>query len=147
MRLSTVVSGTVAVTLALAMPARADDDEPHGEKGRPSEKGTLGVGSIVGEPTGICAKIYLSQDRALQLAAGSAFISTGLQLHADYVFHPWILQDRDSFVLPVYVGPGARVIAYRGGYNGSSHFADGLRGKIGQMFDFTSVPLAAFIEV
>ena len=40
------------------------------------------------------------------MAAGSAFIGGGLQLHADYVLHPWILQDRDSFVLPVYFGPG-----------------------------------------
>jgi hypothetical protein len=138
---------TVLAVLALATPAFADDDEPHGEKGRPAEKGTLGVGIIVGEPTGICAKIYLSQDRALQIAAGSAFISNGLQVHADYVFHPWILQDRDSFVLPVYLGPGARVIDYSGGSGGSSHFAAGLRGVIGLLFDFKSVPLDAFIEV
>lgn len=138
---------TVLAVLALATPAFADDDEAKGEKGRPAEKGTLGVGIIVGEPTGICAKIYLSQDRALQIAAGSAFISNGLQLHADYVFHPWILQDRDSFVLPVYLGPGARVIDYSGGSNGASHFAAGLRGVIGLLFDFKSVPLDAFIEV
>ena len=137
----------VLAVLALATPAFADDDEAKGEKGRPAEKGTLGVGIIVGEPTGICAKIYLSQDRALQIAAGSAFISNGLQLHADYVFHPWILQDRDSFVLPVYLGPGARVIDYSGGSMGSSHFAAGLRGVIGLLFDFKSVPLDAFIEV
>jgi len=137
----------VLALLAMASPALADDDEAKGEKGRPAEKGTLGVGIIVGEPTGICAKIYLSQDRALQVAAGSAFISNGLQLHADYVFHPWILQDRDSFVLPVYLGPGFRVIDYSGGSNGSSHFAAGLRGVIGLLFDFKSVPLDAFIEI
>lgn len=137
----------VMALLAATGPAFADDDEAKGEKGRPAEKGTLGVGIIVGEPTGICAKIYLSQDRALQVAAGSAFISNGLQLHADYVFHPWILQDRDSFVLPVYLGPGFRVIDYSGGSNGASHFAAGLRGVIGLLFDFKSVPLDAFIEI
>ncbi|MFT3694502.1 MAG: hypothetical protein QM831_15245 [Kofleriaceae bacterium] len=133
--------------LALGSVAYADDDEAVGEKGRPAEKGTLGVGIIVGEPTGICAKIYFAKDRALQIAAGSAFISNGLQLHADYVFHPWILQDRDSFVLPVYIGPGFRVIDYSGGSNGSDHFAAGLRGVVGLLFDFKSVPLDAFLEI
>jgi len=138
--------GILAV-LAAATPALADDDEAKGEKGRPAEKGTLGVGIVVGEPTGVCAKIYLAKDRALQIAAGAAFISPGLQVHADYVFHPWILQDRDSFVLPVYIGPGMRVIDYSGGSNGSSHFAAGLRGVIGLLFDFKNAPIDAFLEV
>ena len=63
------------------------------------------------------------------------------------MFHPWILQDRDSFVLPVYLGPGLRVIDYSGGSNGNSHFAVGLRGVIGLLFDFKNVPLDAFLEV
>ncbi len=135
-----------AVLAVLAGSAHAQGDDPV-EKGRPAEKGTLGVGIIVGEPTGICAKIYLAKDRALQLAAGSAFISNGLQLHADYVFHPWILQDRDSFVLPVYIGPGVRFIDYSGGSNGDSHFAAGLRGVVGLLFDFKNAPLDAFLEL
>ena len=142
--------GILAV-LAAATPAFADDDEAKGEKGRPAEKGTLGVGIVVGEPTGVCAKIYLAKDRALQIAAGAAFISPGLQVHADYVFHPWILQDRDSFVLPVYIGPGVRVIDYSGGSAagaaGNSHFAAGLRGVIGLLFDFKNAPIDAFLEV
>ncbi len=137
----------LAVLAATSSPLRAEDDAPVGEKGRPAEKGTLGVGIIVGEPTGICAKIYLAKDRALQIAAGSAFISNGLQLHADYVFHPWILQDRDSFVMPVYLGPGVRFIDYSGGSQGDSHFAAGLRGVIGLLFDFKNAPLDAFLEL
>jgi hypothetical protein len=146
MRFAFAVVAVLAASAPLG-PAYADDDVPVGEKGRPVEKGTLGVGIIVGEPTGICAKIYLAKDRALQLAAGSAFISNGLQLHADYVFHPWILQDRDSFVLPVYLGPGVRFIDYSGGSAGASHFAAGLRGVIGLLFDFKNAPLDAFIEL
>jgi len=130
-----------------AVPAHADDDTPKGEKGRPGEKGTLGVGIIVGEPTGICAKIYTRDDRAIQLAVGEAFISQGFQFDTDYVFHPWILQDRDSFVLPAYIGPGIRVVDYAGGNNAPSHFAAGLRAVVGLVFDFKNVPLDAFIEV
>jgi hypothetical protein len=135
----------VAIGLA-ASPARAlaDDDEAT-VKGRPVDKGTLGVGIILGEPTGICAKLYLKDDQAIQGAVGSAFIGGGLQVHADYVWHPWILQDKDSFVMPVYLGPGVRFFEHT---NGSDHnLAIGLRGVVGLLFDFKNVPLDAFLEV
>jgi hypothetical protein len=135
---------SLAVLALSSSSARADDDEPT-VKGRPVDKGTLGVGIILGEPTGVCAKLYLRDDRALQAAVGSAFIGGGLQVHLDYLFHPWILQDKESFVLPVYLGPGVRVFEHT---NGSDHnLALGLRGVIGMLFDFKSVPLDAFLEV
>jgi hypothetical protein len=137
----------VIALLALSAPALADDDDNAGEKGRPAEKGTLGIGIILGEPTGITAKLYLKDDQAIQAAAGAAFVANGLQVHGDYVFHPWILQDRDTFVLPVYVGPGVRFVDYSGGSMGSSHFATGLRAVGGLLFDFKNVPLDAFVEV
>lgn len=129
----------MAVTLAIAAPAYADE-------GTGADKGTLGIGIILGEPTGICAKLYLKDDQAIQGAVGSAFVGGGIQLHADYVFHPYVLQSRDSFVLPVYVGPGIRLIDYTDGRDDSS-FAMGIRGVGGLLFDFKNVPLDAFIEV
>jgi hypothetical protein len=132
----------LVTVLAVAAPARADGGEGvHG-----TDKGTLGVGIILGEPTGICAKLYIKDDQAIQGAIGSAFIGGGIQVHADYVFHPYILQTRDSFVLPVYFGPGVRVIDYMDGRD-SSQLAIGLRVVGGLLFDFKSVPLDAFIEV
>src|SRR3989442_1101294 len=123
----------VLLVLASAT-ARADDDDAKGEKGRPVDKGTFGVGIIIGEPTGISAKLYLKDDQALQAAVGGAFIGGGIQADADYVFHPWILQDKESFVLPVYLGPGLRLIQYSGGSNAPSHVALGLRAVIGMLF-------------
>lgn len=131
--------------------AYAEDEvtvTPPGEtESRSAEKGTLGVGLIIGEPTGISAKLYIEDDKAIQAAAGSAFIGGGLQLHADFLLHPWILQDRDSFVLPVYVGPGLRFIQYTGGRAGEDHFAVGVRGAVGMLFEFKEVPLDVFVEV
>jgi len=132
----------LVAALAAVAPARADgDDAP-----RSADKGTLGVGIILGEPTGITAKLYLKDDQAIQAAVGSAFIGGGLQIHGDYVFHPYILQTRPSFVLPVYVGPGVRLIDYTNGRDGSS-FAIGARVVGGLLFDFREVPLDAFVEV
>ena len=137
----------IAAVAALASSARADDDDLKGEKGRPVDKGTIGVGIILGEPTGVCAKLYLKDDQAVQIALGSAFITGGLQAHADYVFHPWILQDKESFVLPVYIGPGLRFIDYSSSTANGSHAALGLRAVVGLLFDFKNVPLDAFIEL
>lgn len=139
-----------AVLVMFASPALAEEPEPPAETapaaGRPAEKGTLGLGLIFGEPTGIAVKLYLSDDQAIQGAVGAAFGAGGYQLHADYVLHPWILQDRDTFVLPVYLGPGVRAIDYatRGS---DSHFALGLRAVVGLLFDFKNVPLDVFVEV
>jgi len=130
-----------AVTAIVApMRAWADDGSSRG-----TEKGAFGIGIILGEPTGVTAKLYVKDDQAIQGAIGSAFIGGGLQLHGDYVFHPYILQTRPSFVLPLYVGPGLRMIDYTNGRDDSS-FAIGVRGVVGLLFDFKDVPLDAFVE-
>jgi len=131
------IAGIAVAGLAHASAARADG----------SEKGTFGLGLILGEPTGISAKLYLKDDQAIQAAVGSAFVGGGIQVHADYVFHPWILEDRDSFTMPVYLGPGLRGIVYDKGRGGDGYLAIGLRGVVGILFDFKHAPLDAFVEV
>ncbi|HRC54856.1 MAG TPA: hypothetical protein PKU97_02985 [Kofleriaceae bacterium] len=111
------------------------------------EKGTIGLGLYIGEPTGVAAKLYLEDDRALQGAFGFAFAGDGFQVHADYVFHPYILQDKDAFTMPVYVGPGLRFIQYRAGRDGDQYVAVGVRGVAGMLFDFKELPLDVFVEV
>ena len=135
----------LAALASVAPTARADDEHP-GEKGRSVDKGVFGIGIILGEPTGITAKLYLRSDQAIQAAVGGAFAHSGFQGTVDYLFHPWILQDTESFVLPLYLGPGLRIIDYSGGMNGD-HAALGLRAVVGLLFDFKTVPLDAFIEV
>ncbi len=145
----------LTLLLLTATPAHADEAEggaggegSAGEAARtgPGEdKGTLGVGIIIGEPTGVCGRLYVADDRAIQGAVGAAFLGGGLQLHADYAFHPYMLPPRESFRLVFYAGPGARVIQYADGRD-ASFFALGLRAVGGMLFDFKS-PLDAFFEV
>src|SRR2546427_393507 len=85
-------------------PVPSEPAPPAATESRPADKGTLGIGIVVGEPTGITAKLYLKDDQAIQGAIGPSFFGGGIELHGEYVWHPWILQDRDSFVLPVYLG-------------------------------------------
>ena len=140
------IAFAITLLLALARVAFADDQPAAGD-GTRGDKGTFGIGVVLGEPTGISAKLYLRDDRAIDVGVGEAFAASGLDVHGDYLFHPWILQNRDTFVLPVYLGPGLRFIDYAGGADGPSHVALGLRAVVGILFDFKSVPLDVFLEV
>ena len=96
----------LAAALAVAAPAVS---------AQPAEKGVLGVGLIVGEPTGVSAKYYLSDDRAIDLAVGGAIVGRGIQVHSDFLWHPWILEQKESFALPLYLGVGGRILDHNGG--------------------------------
>ncbi len=112
-----------------------------------TEKGSLGAGIIIGEPTGVCAKLYLQDDQAVQAALGLTFVSGGFQAHADYVFHPWILEEREEFTLPAYIGPGVRLMQHAAGRDGDDDFRVGARAVAGLLFDFKEIPLDVFVEV
>ena len=113
----------IVVALGVAVPAVAHA-QPEGV-----EKGPFGVGIIVGEPTGISAKLYLDNDTAVAGAVGSAVVTGGLQAHADYLFHPWILTDEEAFVLPAYLGPGLRLLAADRGRGQDTDFHIGQIGR------------------
>lgn len=110
-----------------------------------AEKGVIGVGLIIGEPLGVSAKLYLSDDTALDAAVGGAILGGGIQAHADFLWHPWVLENRSNFVLPAYVGAGLRVLNHRAGTVGDFHI--GIRAVAGLLFDFKTVPLDVFVEV
>lgn len=144
------VTGAVRIAAAEEVEASPDSGDssvaPGDDSGHPVDKGTFGIGIVLGEPTGISAKLYLSDDTAIQAAVGINFVGSGVQGNAEYLLHPWILQERDLFVLPVYLGPGVRFIQY-GGRGVDSHAAIGLRAVVGMLFDFKEQPLDAFVEV
>jgi len=135
MKLPLILCAAALVSMVGASPASAED-----------EKGALGVGLILGEPTGISAKLYLSDDTAVDAAAGGAFIGGGVQAHADFLWHPWVLTNEDTFVMPAYFGLGARVLDHdRSGADDDFHMGVRLVGGI--LFDFRTVPLDVFVEL
>ncbi len=114
---------------------------------RADSKGVFGAGLIVGEPTGLSVKYYLGGDTAIDGAVGGAFLGKGLQVHGDFLWHPWLLESKPAFELPAYVGLGARVLDRNGGGGDQDHLRIGARFVGGLLFDFTEVPLDVFIEV
>ncbi len=114
--------------------------------GQSVEKGALGVGIALGEPTGVAAKLYLQDDTAIAGVLGFALVGGGIHAHADFQWHPWVLEDAEYFVLPAYIGVGGRILdEVRGGGSDVLHL--GVRGVVGMLFDFKKVPLDVYAEI
>jgi hypothetical protein len=149
-----VVAAALGATSGLASaqdgaalaPDSSESSSPSSSSGDGVEKGTFGLGLIVGLPTGIAAKLYLEDDVAVQGAIGVNFVSGGVHVQADYLFHPYILQEKEEFTMPLYVGPGARFVQYREGRDGDNYGAIGARAVVGLLFDFKELPLDVFLE-
>ena len=132
------LASLLAMLAALALHASA-------AQAQPVEKGAFGLGIILGEPTGIAGKLYLDDSTAVDGAVGLAVIGGGLHLHGDYLWHPAVLEERDQFVLPLYIGIGARLAQRDRG--SSNDFHVGLRAVGGLLFDFKEIPIDVFVEV
>jgi hypothetical protein len=130
--LTTIVAGARS-------PARAE------EVG--AEKGVFGIGLIVGEPTGVSGKYYLGNDTAVDGAVGAAFLGRGVQAHVDLLWHPWVLDQKEAFALPVYLGGGLRLLNHNASGDDEDHVRIGLRVPVGILFDFTRIPLDVFAEI
>jgi hypothetical protein len=98
----------------------------------------LGIGVILGEPTGLSAKMWSGSNMALDAAAAWSFGDNGaIHLHADMLWHNFNLIDQS---LPVYYGIGGKV-----------KLADdpmiGVRIPVGIAYQVSSAPLDIFLEL
>ena len=123
----------------------------HAQEQQEFEKGILGAGLIVGEPLGVSGKLYLGDRIAIDAAIGTAFVGGGIQVHSDVLWHPLLITGSDdedgSFVMPLFVGAGLRVLRHDRGRGADSDFHTGLRLVAGIVFDFKRNPLDVFVEV
>ena len=110
-------------------------------------KGVFGLGVAVGEPLGVAAKYYLSDDTAIAGVVGYGFVAPGFHAHADFLWHPWVIEREESFALLFYAGPGVRFLIRESTRFRETHLRVGARGVLGLQFDFTKVPVDAFVEV
>ena len=101
----------------------------------------LGLGVLIGEPTGISAKLWLKGPSAVDAAAAwSTRGDNSLHLHVDYLHHFFGLFPVPQGKLPLYVGGGGRV-----------RFADnskfGVRVPVGLAYLFPTIPVDIFLEI
>jgi hypothetical protein len=110
-----------------------------------SQKSGMGLGIIVGEPTGINGKYWLSGNTAVDASAAWSFSEhIHFQIQGDFVFHNFDILKRTFDVtrgeLPLYYGIGARLRL-----DNQDEF--GMRFVVGMSYFFPTAPFDLFLEV
>jgi hypothetical protein len=116
---------------------------------------TIGVGVVLGEPTGLTAKHWFDDTHALDAHLSFDFTDEAFAVSSNYLFHFDILQLRtDAVELPLYVGIGGKLLFDAGNEQGdkkadkdNDFFSLGARVPFGADLLFTRIPLEIFIEV
>jgi hypothetical protein len=106
-----------------------------------SQDSGFGVGVILGEPTGLSGKAWVSNQNAIDMGLAYSFRSKGyFHVHADYLWHfPHVIQSEERF--PLYVGIGGRLAV------GKGSGIVGVRIPFGIAFWLRSAPIEFFLEV
>jgi len=107
-----------------------------------SQSSGLGVGLILGSPSGLSAKMWTGQNTALDGAVAWALYpnSSGfIHVHADMLYHPFEFNVK-SGSLPFYFGFGGRLGL-------SSTIRLGVRVPFGVAYAFADYPFDIFFEV
>lgn len=104
----------------------------------------LGVGVIVGEPTGLSAKYWMGDRVALDAAAAWSFWGTGaaINVHGDILRHHFEWLPVPAGRLPVYYGIGARVRLA----TNTDVFRVSARVPLGVEYLFDEIPVGLFLE-
>ena len=102
----------------------------------------FGLGIILGEPTGISFKQWLSDRNAFDAAAAWSFGNEGaFHIHMDYLFHGALSANIEQGGFLYYVGIGGRFKATEG----DSRI--GVRVPLGLDYMFGDAPVDLFFEV
>ena len=105
-----------------------------------SQNSGLGIGVIIGEPTGLSAKMWTSEKTAIDAGLAWSFIGSGfLHIHADMLMHSFAI-DVDKGQLPIYFGLGAKLVL-------ANDLGLGVRIPVGMSYLFESAPIDIFIEL
>lgn len=121
-----------------------------------AQESGFGLGIMLGDPTGISGKAWLTDDRAIDFGLAWGVWGRYLHLHGDYLFHNKGIFDVSSGTFSLYYGPGLRVRSWSGGrywnrgrwydYDGS-RTSVGVRFPVGLNYWFEDAPVDAFIEL
>lgn len=134
MKLSNLLAGVVIIGMLFSLTPDTANSQVIDE-----ERGSLGLGVLIGEPTGVSVKSWNSSRSAFDIGAAWSLAGRegeALHLHTNFLLHSWF-SDTDN--LAFYYGIGGRTI-----------FADdatvGIRAPFGLNYVFPNVPFDLFVE-
>ena len=101
----------------------------------------FGLGVIIGEPTGLSAKLWTGGSNAFVFGAAWSFRGEGrVLLQADYTWHTSNLLASGPGRMPLYYGIGGRIIL-------DDDPLVGVRIPVGLNYQFAGEPIDLFIEI
>ncbi|MFH1956944.1 MAG: DUF3996 domain-containing protein [bacterium] len=118
-----------------------------------AQDGELGLGIILGEPTGLSAKLWKTDTTAIDGAvAWSLSGRDALLLHVDYLFHNFNLFNVEKGKLPFYYGFGGRIkveedTTNKNGVTNNGDTRVGIRVPVGISYIFADAPVDIFLEI
>ena len=132
----------VFCVISMVSAVAAQDDTAGATKPSSSfDHGNVGIGVILGEPTGLSAKLW--NNTAFDLGVAWSFSGNGhFHIHGDYLFHRFGIFDVSKGALPLYFGVGARML-----FRDEADDNIGVRFPIGIEYYFDDLPLAVFVEI
>lgn len=105
-----------------------------------SQDSGLGLGVLIGEPTGLSAKLWTSEKTAIDAGVAWSFVNSGfLHIHADMLIHSFLI-DVDKGKLPLYFGIGGKLVL-------ANNLGLGVRIPLGMAYLFDSAPVDIFLEL
>jgi hypothetical protein len=112
-----------------------------------AEPSGLGLGIVVGEPTGLSAKAWLSDNSAVDAAAAWSVGGRyqAVHVHADFLHHNFGLFEVAPGDLPLYYGIGGRIKL--AGHEKNQEMRLGVRVPVGISYLFDSSRFDLFLEV
>ena len=105
----------------------------------------FGLGVIIGDPTGLSGKYFVSPEFAIDGAIGLGWIGGGhLHMHVDVLWH-FEIERWSSARLDLYLGVGPK-LAIKGKRH-DDELRIGARAPFGMAMMFTEAPFDVFVEV
>ncbi|MBL0058693.1 MAG: hypothetical protein IPP35_06220 [Elusimicrobia bacterium] len=113
-----------------------------GAGSQPGAPRDFGVGAIIGDPTGLTAKYWITGKRAVDMALAWELSGSDdrVEIHADHLWHFDLNVDSMQGRLPLYAGLGGRIL--------TGHDAQvGVRIPFGICYLFPRIPIELFAEI
>lgn len=105
-----------------------------------SNGGPFGLGILLGDPTAISGKYFLSPYTAIDFAIGYGYSENdGFQVHTDYLFHPHVFTRNEDFSMSWFLGIGGAAV-----FGNDSNL--NVRAPLGITLTFMKQPIETFLE-
>jgi hypothetical protein len=112
-----------------------------------AQESGVGVGIMLGEPSGLSFKKWLNNSNAIDAGIGWSFTEDGsIHLHGDYLYHNYDLIKISDSKMPLYFGIGGR-LKFKGDEKSSKGNSLGIRVPVGVAYQFSNAPFDAFLEI